>query len=170
MLFDNGFSDEAIFGYLGACERRYAQGEQAALFEAIAICARFQAVMPEFLADAILDAQDRLERGELADFNAIFGAPPATKRDRRRETLIAENAGRVRAMLANHRRDGGNFNAEEAFDPIAEELGIPRRIVEAIYRQHPELKDIPRDDPAHTMYESVSFKVKIPRRRGRRIL
>ncbi|MEJ2575289.1 MAG: hypothetical protein P8106_01045 [Gammaproteobacteria bacterium] len=170
MLFDNGFTDGAILGYLAACERRFDEGEKVALFEAIVICARFQAVQPEFAADAILAAQEGLDRGGVADFNAVFGEPPANARDRRRETLIAENAGRVRAMLANHRREGGTFNAEEAFDPIAEELNIPRRIVEAIYKSHPELKDIPRDDPTHTMYESASFKVKVPRRRGRRIL
>ena len=65
----NLLGDEAILRYLEECQNRYSEGKHEALFNALVLCAKFQAVVPEWAADAIIEGARALNSGECKDFN-----------------------------------------------------------------------------------------------------
>jgi hypothetical protein len=171
-LTDKIFGDEAVIGYLENCEGRYREGKREALFEALILCARFQAVIPEWAADAIIDGEIALNSGECKDWNELFGGDKlANQRDRKREARIRDNTREVLGMLMKYRCDGGGLNAEQAFGEISEETGLPRRDVDAIYRRSGKwVKDIPKGNPGGVSHCFGHVVMPWPRRRGRSIL
>jgi hypothetical protein len=165
------YGDEAILRYLALCEDSFRSGNRLALFEALTLCARFQAVIPEWAADAILDGEKALESGVCKDFNQLFGDNLPNQRARRREARIQANIGLVAGMLMKYRCDGGSLNAEEAFGEIAEKTGLPRREVEEIYKRHgSRIKEIQPGNPDGANYLTAHLSVPRPRRYGRSIL
>lgn len=164
------FGDDAILHYLELCETAYKDGNASALFEALALCARFQAVIPEWAADAILVGEEAILRGDCKDFNALFGQPSTNARERKRKAMISDNTGLISGQLMDYRCKGGTFNAEDAFDYVAQNTGLPRRIIEEVYRRNPALKDIPQGNPEGANYAIGNFKPPMPRRRGRKII
>lgn len=167
------FGDAAIIRDLEKCEADYEFGISSALFSAISLCARYQAVIPEWAADAILRVESDLEKGITADFNEVFGFHQTTRQlnRKRRDARIAENRSRVIGMLIKHRCDDGSFNADEAFGAIADDTGLSRRDIEEIYRRYGKrLKDIPRGNPGNAIHGQLNAVLPPPRRRGRSIL
>lgn len=171
-LTDKMFGDEAVIGHLENCEDRYREGKLEALFEALVLCARFQAVIPDWAADAIIDAETALNSGDCKDFNELFGGDKlANQRDRKREARIRDNTQEVLGMLMKYRCDGGGLNAEQAFGEISEDTGLPRRDVEEIYRRSGKwVKDIPQGNPRGVIHCFGHALIPWPRRRGRSIL
>jgi len=133
------------------------------------VCARFQAVIPPWAADALLAAEKALLEG--ADFNEVFGhrSASATK-SRKHRARIKKHRTRVQMALIRHRNAGGCWNAEEAFGQVSEELRLPRRLVEEIYRQTPNLKGIAQGNPRGTLHAVCNLPPLPLRRRGRPIL
>jgi hypothetical protein len=171
-LTDKMFGDEAILRYLKICEDDFRSGNRMALFEALVICSRFQAVIPEWAADAILAGEAAVRAGECEDFNELFGFALPNRRDRRREAQIKANTKNVLGMLLMHRCDkDGSLNAEYAFDKIAESTGLPRRVVQEIYRRSGRwVKKIPQGSPEALNHGFVHCELAWPRRHGRPIL
>lgn len=168
------FGDEAVLRYLAICEKNFASGSRLALFETIEICARFQAVIPEWASDAILEGWKALESGECESFDDFFlgaGNHLKNSRARKKEALIKKNATDVIGLLTKHRCDGGTFNAEDAFQTVADETGVPRRIVGEIYKRHGVgVKKIPQGNPDGVNYVIAFGELPMPRRKGRSIL
>lgn len=173
--------DESSFGKLGAIHRIIKQladheeafkaGKRDSLFMALCLCAQYQAVIPVWAADAMLQGATDLRSGECKDFNALFGWNLSKQQARKREAIINENSGTVLAMLAKYRCDGGSMNAEEAFGFVSEHTSLPRRIVEAIYQRHQQaVKSIPQGNPGGHNYGTSFCTVPMLRRYGRKIL
>lgn len=173
-LKEKMFGDEAVIRHLKSCEDAFSAGNRTALYEAIALCARFQAVIPEWAADVILEGEKALKSGECKDFNEFFcgaGNRFESQRARRREERIKANVGNVIGQLTKYRCEGGSLNAEEAFGHVSEITGLPRRDVEEIYRRHgTRIKDIPPGNPGGVSYCSAHGILDLPRRSGRPIL
>ena len=85
--------------------------------------------------------------------------------------MIQENAGLVMAKLTKHRAEGGSLSVPDGLGPIAEETGLSRRIVEAIYKRHGSgLKKKAQSNPEGASYFSAHGQISWPRRSGRPIL
>ena len=67
--------DAAVLKYIKLCEDAFAAGDRNALFGVVTLCARYQAVIPEWAADALLRAEQDLESGALSDFYVACGWP-----------------------------------------------------------------------------------------------
>ena len=66
------YGDEAVLKYIDICKVSFDAGDRTALFELLELCARFQAVIPEWAADEILKVRRQLEEGDITDFNDFF--------------------------------------------------------------------------------------------------
>lgn len=149
----------------------FAAGEKFALFEAICLVCRFQAVAPKWVADAVLQIESDVAAGKCVDFNEPFGwAPPyqTTRRIRRRQ---AKHSSKILAKLMAYRLSGGNMNVDTAFRPIAIEIGIPWRDVEAVYKRKGQfIKALPQDNKQGVNYGFGDCVLPLGRRYDRPIL
>ena len=116
-----------IIRMLADYEEAFKAGNQASLFAAICLCSQYQAVIPAWAADAILQGKTDLNAGECEDFNALFGLDLPKLIDRQREAKIQKYSETVLEMLVKYRCDGGNLSADEAFGFVSEQTGLPRR-------------------------------------------
>ena len=170
-VLEKMFGDEAVLNYLQICENEFKAGNRMALFEALQLCAQFQAVIPDWAADAILEGGTEISSGKQKDFNELFGYAMPNQRTRKREARIEYNTSKVLGMLMKHRCDGGSMNVDEAFGEISVSTGIPRRDIEEIYRRSGQwVKDISQGNPEGSVRGFLNGKVPMPRRHGRPIL
>lgn len=156
-----------------AAEDRFKAGDRSALFDTLRMCAQFQAVIPEWAADELLQGATDLEFGDCADINALFGwQDRPNQRARRREAMIQLHEGDVVAKLIAYRCEpDGSFNVDLAFGSIADELDLPRRIVEEIYRRRKSgLKAIRQGNPEGIDRGSLIGELPMLRRRRRSLL
>jgi hypothetical protein len=165
------YGDEAVLKYIDICKVSFDAGDRTALFELLELCARFQAVIPEWAADEILKVSQQLEDGEMTDFNDFFGFKVPHKTVIKRDARLRKLESAIRNELFHYRCNGGSFNAEEAFGVIAERLNVSRRDIEAIYKRNPFLKNIPQTQSDNKILIYGDLKAPPPpRRSGRSIL
>lgn len=139
-------SDEIAVKSLDEFYQSFIQGDKSALMGVLILCARFQAVIPDWAADELLSLEERLDSGELEDLNNFFGFTPLHKGTIRKNNRICEAEADIYAALVKHRLDGGNFSIADGLDKIADELGISRRDVEAVYKKYQSaLKRVPKN-------------------------
>ena len=162
------WSDAAILRDLEDARKAFESGDRSALMFTVFRCARFQAVPPEWAADALLEIERKLESGELQDANTAFGwKMPDDPRKRRREVRQHKYADAVLSLLMRKRLEGENLNADEMFQSVADELHISRRDVEAIYKREGQfVRDLPRGGE-RGIYGFFRPESPPPRRRGR---
>lgn len=156
---------------LEALRKIYEAGDKGALFAALLICAHFQAVMPDWVADALIESKRRYECGELACIGDMFGKPARGKAQRKAAARYRALEGDVFHRLGQWRVRGGTFNADECFDQIKDDLGCGRRDVEKIYKKHRStLLKIEKKGP-DAGFSSCFLRLELedffPRRRGR---
>lgn len=164
------FGDEMVLKMLDICKTSFESGNKSALLEVLEICARYQAVIPEWASDTILQIRSQLENGKAASFNDVFGYEAINRNTAKKRNRIRENYEEIKNELFHYRCNGGSFNAEEAFDTIATKIGVSRRTVEAVYKENPFLKKIPQASSPHTVIGYAHSIIPLPRRRGRGIL
>ena len=165
------YGDEAVLKYIDIFKVSFDAGDRTALFELLELCARFQAVIPEWAADEILKVRRQLEEGDITDFNDFFGFKVPHKTVIKKEARLRKLESAIKNELFHYRCNGGSFNAEEAFDMIAERLNVSRRDVETIYKRNPFLKNIPQTQSANKILIYGDLKAPPPpRRSGRSIL
>jgi len=170
------WGDAAILRYLEMAREHFEIGERSALFEAPCLCARFQAVIPKWAADALLDAQRSLEHGETKDFNEAFGWDGESQAVRERSTRLARIEKDVPVELQNARLDGASLAPDDIFDIVCESLRmrgmqVSRRDVEAIYRNRGQfVKGLPRSKDTMQNFGITHSTIQLPRRKGRPIL
>ncbi len=163
--------DRALLQYLEMAEKLYAAGDKSILWGVIEMCGHYQLVMPEWVRDAIAGVSRDLETGKLGTLDEAFGLKLEGKATRKRKHRLARHKDEICRLLLLHRSDGGSFNAEEAFEPIAETIGISRRDVEAVYKEHCEfVRSLPRKNPDGVAYVIANFSVDMPKRYGRSIV
>jgi hypothetical protein len=172
ILYQRLWGDAAILQYLSLLEQDFHSGRRLALLEAIQICARSQAVMPDWIVDGLTKIDEELHSGRTKDVNDAFGYEPCAAPRRRHNWLVLKHAPDVIARLVRDRLRRGSLSADIAFSSVAEELGIGRRIVESIYKRHCSfIKQLPKGDPTRRVgVLDLSALTEMPRRRGRPIL
>jgi hypothetical protein len=170
------WGDEAILRYLEMAREHVEKGERSALIETVYLCARFQAVIPDWAADALLHAQRGLIVGEFKDFNEAYGwdgeSPTVRKRSARRARIEKD----VLLELQNTRLDGASLSPDDMFDRVCDGLKmrgikVTRRDVEAIYKTSGQfVKGLPRSKDPMQNFAFAHSTIPLPRRTGRSIL
>lgn len=159
---------------LEALRKVFEAGDKGALFAALVLCAHFQAVMPDWLADALLESEKRFENGEIAHIGEIFGPPPKSKAQRKAAARYRVIERDCLHLLGKSRKQGYSFNADECFGSIKNELGCGRRDVEAIYKAYKPMLSAIKKEGFFAEYASVhmvlTYEDIFPRRRGRKIV
>ncbi|MCO5411120.1 hypothetical protein [Ralstonia mojiangensis] len=170
------WGDEAILRYLDLGRQHFEAGDPGALMGVLFLCARFQAVIPEWAADALLDIEDRLNAGGLTDFNEAFGWGGANKATRRATARQAHVRVEVLGELQAARLAGASLGPDDIFDVVRGKLAargvqVSRRDIEAIYKEHGQfVKTLPREPEPHDVYGQVHLSIPRARRKGRSIL
>lgn len=139
----------------------------------ITLCARYQAVIPEWAANEILRIEQSIKNGEVKDFNVTFGWTSENLASRKKKAKLEKHTNEVLAMMQKFRvNEGYSLNADELLQEVADKLKISRRVVEDIYKEHGQfIKDLPRKCPEiGATYSFVSIEIPRPRRHGRPIL
>lgn len=165
------WGDDALLHYLEILRDAYESGEKAALFGTCAFCARFQVVIPDWAADALLEIEKNLEIGELRDLNEAFGWENNTLVTRKRAAKRMQYGSAVLGRLQMHRLNGATLSADDIFQTVADEVGISRRDVEDIYKDSGQfLKSLPREDLSGTVHIVARMHMPDARRYGRPLL
>jgi hypothetical protein len=161
---------------LSRFEAEYNLGHKYELFDALVFCARYQIVIPEWAADALLNIGEGLTDGEEADINSAFGwgELPKEKRykaPRKHNALVRKNKPRVIEAMFLHRLDGGSLNADVGLREIAKELGLSPRVVESIYQVSGKaVKDIPLKNLNKEDHILAQISIPQKRRVGRKLI
>jgi hypothetical protein len=167
--------DHQILELLEASRIAFEGGDKFELLKCVFRCARFQAVIPEWAADALLAIQEDLEDGRLADPNAAFGRPSERASTRASRARKRDAKAQVLAELWRLRWSGGSLNDAEMFPEALENLrasglDVNHRDIKEIYSEHGAfLKEVPRNDQ-NTVRGFMDVTYPKPRRRGRKIL
>ncbi len=104
------WGDDAILRELEDAKKAFESGDRSALTVAVFLCARFQAVIPEWAADALLETEEKLESGELKDCNEAFGwKTPDNPRTRRKLHRQNKHANAVLSRLVKRRLAAKNL-------------------------------------------------------------
>ena len=153
-----------IIEKISAREQKFGAGDRTVLFEVISICARYQAVIPEWVVDEILKIDSEIVSGEMIDFNHAFGFANQNLAKRKKAARDKKNTIAVLSMLQQLRAQGQTLNADDICQTVADNLGISRRGVEDIYKQDGKfIKDIKKGDNCGF----AIIEIKEARRHGR---
>lgn len=169
------WGDEAVLGYLALGKQGLEGGDRSALFFVVCICARYQAVIPDWAADVLLEMERDLEVGTLTDFNEVFGPVGERKNARQRNARLSRaRVAVLQELQAQRLADTGI--GPEMFDRVTEKLNergidVNRRDVEDIYKMHGQfVKELPRKPDPNARYAQMHVNIPQRRRYGRAIL
>ena len=166
----------ALLIRLSRFEAEYNSGQKYELFDALVFCARYQIVIPEWAANALLNMREGVTDGEEADLNSAFGWDELPREKRNRATrvhdaLLRKNKKRVIEAIFHHRLEGGSLNTDVGLGEVAEELGLGRRVVEDIYKEAGRFaKEIPRKRGDKNTYGIMVAALPPERRVGRKLI
>ena len=59
------YGDKAVLNSLENCRLRFIEGDKAALFTVVRLCAQYQAIIPDWATDEILKIEPLINSGEL---------------------------------------------------------------------------------------------------------
>jgi len=161
--------DDWILSKLNALENEFRAGNDAALRELLFQCAYYQAVIPDWAADALLSIKARLRSGELLSLDKEFGGKPRPHAKKLQmsdrlekftpHVLAAALHWRCRTVEDDQYNMGkvGAFD-EQGFDAIAElankfatdliNSGVKkisrRSVIDILNNDGKEIKNIPR--------------------------
>lgn len=167
---------EELLALLELEERRirFEQGDKTALFEALVWCAWFQAVMPDWIAEALITGETQLQRGEIGQIGDLFGKIKKGRPARKIDASLSKNEGTILQMLGLYRRRGGAFNDDEYTSTVrqmAAEHGFSygTREIRRVYSRHKgHLLSLERQGANGTYSSSHgTLEFLMPRRRGR---
>jgi hypothetical protein len=149
-------------------------GDRSKLLDVVFLCANYQAVIPDWAVDALLELREQLTRGKLRDWNDAFAWQHSSVSGRAAEFRRKQMAPTILAALMRHRiswigsslnpklksgeeapdidpakalqaDSGGNFVAIEGLQAIADECGVSRRDVEAVLKEYgDDVRAIPK--------------------------
>ncbi len=165
--------DEVVLGFLADAHSKFLSGDKFQLMRCVYLCARFQAVIPDWAVDALLKIQESMEAGEITDFNEAFGKPAARVDTRaakaRRKRLTPD----VFQSLGLLRVRGSLVTGDDLFTAVQEDLqskGIEASIrdIQAIYNENKAfISSLPIGDDPKKRFASGFITFPSPRRRGR---
>lgn len=170
-LADNIPSDEAILKFLDERRVAYEGGNRLALWDAISWCGWFQAVLPEWVVDAISTITNGIDSGHIRDFNEAFGIKPTDPRTRAKEHCIQQRMMDVTYAVYEANRDGRAVD-NELFEEVGKRFKLSLRRAKDCYKQG--LKRFPKSNWRKPSPDAIdgyaNMKVVIPRRTGRSTL
>jgi hypothetical protein len=141
---------------------------QNVIWEAMMFCVQYQLIQPEWLRTEMERIDHGVRVGEFNTLDEAFGIKLPSKGKRQRAHLTEQHREAVIDLLFRHRIAGGSLNAEEAFEPVAQQLRISRTLVERIYKIHGRfLKDIPQNQPDNVTYAWASCPIRPFKQYGR---
>lgn len=168
--------DAEILRLLEESRQAFEGGDKSQLMTCVFRCARFQAVIPEWAADALLAIQEGIECGRIANFNEAFGKPREKVNTRAARARKEKVRPEVLAVLSGLRADGSSLNDAEMFEKALEilrgrGLNVNHRDIQEIYKTHGDfLQQMPRGPDPQRVYGMSDVTLPKPRRRGRNIL
>lgn len=168
--------DEEILRLINETQVAFLAGDKSKLFRCLYLCARFQAVIPEWAVDAVLKLEEDMERGKIKDFNDAFGVSVEQVNTRAARARKMEAKAHVLEELWRLRRDGRSLNDAEIFSEALENLrqnglNVNHRDIKEIYdAEGAFLKDIPRQAEPNHGFGFAYLTMPKARRRGRGIL
>lgn len=109
-------SDRALVEFWG---RSFADGEQACLLDALALCLQEGYQLPAWVKDGFLSAFRTVDGGLERSWDAVFGPAKARSKDGKRWRL----ANQVLARVVEAQRKGAPIDSG-LFEVIGEELGV----------------------------------------------
>lgn len=156
----------------------FEQGDRSQLMHCVFLCARFELVMPQWMADALLKLEDDLRTGRLKDFNEAFGKPQekTSARDARARKEKARAA--IKDVLFHLRTREGSSLTESVMLGRAMEMLKARGIrvngrdVEEFLRsaEGDFIRELPRGPyPEGTNFAHGELVLSRPRRYGRKM-
>ena len=149
----------------------FLNGERAALFYVLPICAQYQAIIPDWAADEILKINRLLEEGELKDFNDAFSWDGEHQATRKKAARLKKHTKQVLGLLQKHRLEGDSLNSDDILQTVADEVGVSRRDVAEIYKTSGHfIKSLPRGNPDKGVFCIGHSELPFHRRKGRNIL
>lgn len=114
----------------------FMKGDKSVLFAAICLVLRSQPAGSSWVTDAAMEIEATLGTRRCPDMNAAFGWTTDRKKQLGVRQRQEKNKEKILSMLVAYRLSGGSLNTELAFKSIADEIGIPWRDVEAVYKRH----------------------------------
>lgn len=168
--------DAEILRLLEESRKAFEAGNKSELMMCVYRCAAFQAVIPEWAADALIALRENMENGHVADFNEAFGTPTEKVNTRAARARLEKAKPEVIGELFQLRTKGFSLNDADITPEALENLksrgvDVNYRDIRTIYKSDGQfLKEIPREpDPKVIRGAGYSVFPK-PRRRGRSIL
>ncbi len=171
-LFEAIHGDDAVLKYLDMMHERFIQGERDGILGALVVCAEYQAVIPDWVTDELLSLDSKINSGKVTDYNEFFGFNKVKVPTQRHEYLIRKHEKEVYGALLKARLDGKAIDGN-LYEAIAEETGVSRRLVEAIYKKYKaSLKGLPRSNPENINHGFIHMNIPFNdgRRYGRGVL
>ena len=114
--------DAEILRLLEEWRLAYEAGNKYELLICVFRCAAFQAVIPEWAADALIALREGIENGRVADFNDAFGKPLEKVNTRAARARIKRATPLVLGELLRLRTLGRSLNDAEMFSEVVENL------------------------------------------------
>ncbi len=166
--------DVEILRLLDNARQKFKAGDKSQLMHCVFLCARFQAVMPKWAADALLTIEAQMDSGRITDFNDAFGKPlervnTRAARARRKSLLLP-----VIDAILTLRAKGVSLNDADMFGQVKDELrkkglNVNHGDVQKIYASQGKfIKNIPKQKVASQIFGILDFPK--PRRCGREVL
>ena len=165
---DCDIGDVAILRELEVARIAFAAGEKLQLMYCVFLCARYQAVLPAWAADALLKIEAELANGRCADLNQAFGKPPEKVNRRAAKARLKSLLLPVIGALIKLRANGMSLSADDMSDQVTKALGklginVNARDVQTIYRTQGQfIKALPRGSNTGQIFGVLNFP------RGRR--
>lgn len=114
----------------------FEQGDRWQLWEVLYYCAIFQATVPDWAVDAMVEINRKVHEGSIRDLGDAIGSHPLSQKQRQRVALRQKHAAEV-IRLAYKMRDEGTatLNSQDR-ELIAKPLGLSGKDVQEILRVH----------------------------------
>lgn len=170
--------NKRIEAVLNEARAAFEHGDGSNLLRCLFVCARFEAVMPEWAADAMLKLEDDMRTGRVSDLNAVFGEPEESAATRAKRARKKNASSAIKEVLFHLRaREGCSLTESvivgQALDMLkARRVHVNGRDVEEFLRS-PEgdfIRKLPRGPyPEGTNHAYAEMALPRPRRRGRKM-
>ena len=180
MKISTGFANQLVDGgilgtlpdLLEKARSSFEQGDRWQLWEVLYHCAIFQATVPDWAVDALIEVNSKVHDGRCKGLGDALGEHPLSQRQRQRSALRQKHADEV-IRLAYKMRDEGSatLNSQDR-EIIAKPLGLSGKDVQEILRVHHgaglKQKAMGKNEGYALIYSS--FPLINFRRRGRPLL
>jgi hypothetical protein len=166
------YSDAVVLNDLEIAHERYKQGERDSIVDTLMICAKYQAVIPDWLANELIEIEFKIRSGEVKDFNEFFGFNHVNAHTLKNEHLINKHEKEVYGALLKARLDGEGFG-QILFEKINDETGVPLKKIREIYgRNKASLIELPKGNPENINHGFIHTNIPLNdgRRYGRGVL